>query len=572
MVALLWAQRFPALLFFVLFYMTAVSQGSYLQHDLRQVQQVYDIVVYGSTPAAIAAAIQTSRMNKTVALVTAQSRLGGVMTSGLGWTDSKDGRAISGISREFFKRVYTYYLNDKFWPVENRKNYRTKVKAQPGQAIDVNGKVQWTFEPKVAKLIIEDWVREEKITVFLNQPILRSKTGVTKSGKRITSLKTESGTVFRGKMFIDASYEGDLMDVAGIPYHLGRESASEYNEAYAGYVVNTKNRLNADPYVLKGIPASGTVSGIQEVVTDPLAVQGTADPVRLQAYNYRMTLTKNTNNQVPFSKPAGYQESDYELLLRYIENGYTGALFTTQLMPNGKTDTNANGQVSTDLLGGNFNNKSNYMDWSNQQRQACADQHKYWTQGFFWTLANNPRLSLDLRTRVGAWGYAADEYLDNDNFPFEMYIREGRRLDGLYTMKRSDVEAPTAFVNDSIIAYGSYRLDVHAVQRVLVGNNIYSEGQVGGSNVPPFPIPVSAVVPRTGGVANFASPVTMSSTHIAFAAIRMEPTYMMMGQGAAIAAALAIDANVDIQNVDRKKLSDRIKKEWARKYVAPVIV
>lgn len=528
--------------------------------------------MYGSTPAAIAAAIQTSRMNKTVALVTAQSRLGGVMTSGLGWTDSKDGRAISGISREFFKRVYTYYLNDKFWPVENRKNYRTKVKAQPGQAIDVNGKVQWTFEPKVATLIFEDWVREEKIAVFLNQPIMRSKSGVTKSGKKITSLKTEGGSVFRGKMFIDASYEGDLMDVAGIPYHLGRESRSEYNEAYAGYVINTKNRLNADPYVVKGISTSGLISGIQDDVENPLSVEGAADPVRLQSYNYRMTLTQNKNNQVPFSKPLGYNESDFELLLRYIENGYKGSLFTTQLMPNGKTDTNANGQVSTDLLGGNFNNHSNYMDWSNQERKACADAHKYWTQGFFWTLANNPRLSLDLRNRIGAWGYAADEYLDNDNFPFEMYIREGRRLDGLYTMKRSDVEQPTPFTADSIIAYGSYRLDVHAVQRVLVNNTIYSEGQVGGSNVPPFPIPVSAVVPKAGGVANFASPVTMSSTHIAFAAIRMEPTYMMMGQGAAIAAVLAIDANVDIQVVDRKRLSDRIKKEWQRKYVAPRVV
>ncbi|KAK0388551.1 hypothetical protein NLU13_4794 [Sarocladium strictum] len=530
----------------------------------------YDVVVYGNTVAAIAAAIQTVRMGKTAVLVSPKSRLGGMTASGLGWTDAKDGNAISGIAREFYSKVYQRYQNNTLWTKQSRTTYVDKrIQAQPGVAVDEKLKVQWTFEPRIAQQILEDWVKEEKVPVFRNISIKQSKQGVTKQGATITSLVAENGTVFRGKMFIDAGYEGDLMDAAGIPWNIGRESEQQYNESVAGIRINNQGKqnldiskdesLNIDPYITKGKPSSGLINGITEVIEDPLAEEGKADKIRLQAYTYRLCLTQVKNNQVPFSKPNGYKEATYEILFRYLETGYRGPFFTRQLMPNLKTDSNAEGQVSTDLPGGAFNSNSNYPMWTYAQREQAAQTHKAWIQGLLFTLAHHSRVPQSVRAQVSTWGYAKDEFVDNGNFPYELYIREGRRMQGMYTMKQSDIETPKGFKADSVVATGSYTFDVHRLQRVVVDNQTFNEGGIHVPNKKPFPIPYGAIVPEAKYATNFLNPVTMSSTHVAFSAIRMEPTYMMMGQSAGVAAVMAIEKKVNVQDVDRTNLKKRIQ-------------
>ncbi|KAL6362622.1 hypothetical protein LRP88_03914 [Fusarium phalaenopsidis] len=521
----------------------------------------YDVVIYGNTVAALAAAIQTLRMKKTVAIVCPGSTIGGLTASGLGWTDAKDGRSIGGIAREFYSKVYNHYLKTGSWKYETRDNYiGRRIGAQPGPAIDVGKKIQWTFEPKVAEYVWEQWVKDGKILIYRNQQIDRSPKSVKYSGTNIQSFKTLDGTTFAGKMFIDAGYEGDLMESAGIPFRTGRESRTDYNEGAAGVYVNSKNRLtNIDPYNKKGDPSSGLIGGIQRVINDPVAVSGEGDPYRLQSYNYRLALTKMPDNKVPFAKPAGYNETDYEILFRYVEEGgYRGPFFTSQLMPNLKTDSNAQGQVSTDLIGGNFDDDSNYALDSYAQRAATVKKHKLWTQGFLWTLANHPRIPESVRNVYSAWGLAKDEFVKNGNWPYEMYIREARRMYGAYTMAQSNVQKPVAFEKDSIIGMGSYFLDVHTVERVLVDGKIYDEGWVHITTSRPFPIPLNSIITNSSIATNFLNPVTMSATHVAYSAIRMEPCYMVMGQSAATAAVLAIEQGVSIQDVDRAKLTARL--------------
>ncbi|KAF4969067.1 hypothetical protein FSARC_3629 [Fusarium sarcochroum] len=520
----------------------------------------YDVVIYGNTVAALAAAIQTKRMKKTVAIVFPGNTLGGLTTSGLGWTDSKNGNAIGGIAREFYSKVYTYYQNDAVWKQETRAGYLgRRIGAQPGPAIDESKKIQWTFEPKVAEYILEKWMKDGKIPLFRNQAIDRSQGSVVKKNGQIASFKTLSGKVYQGKMFIDASYEGDLMEAADISSRTGRESADDYNESAAGFRLGGEEQLSKiDPYKKKGDSSSGLISGVQRVVKNPEAISGQADPFRLQSYNFRLSLTKTTGNMVPFTKPADYVESRYEILLRYIESGYTGSFFTTQLMPNIKTDSNAAGQVSTDLIGGNYDDSSNYALYSYQKRQEIFQLHKSYTQGFFWTLAHHPRVPKSLRDRFNIWGYAKDEWVNNGNWPYEIYIREGRRMSGIYTMKQSDIQSPPSRPNNSI-GKGAYTLDVHQVERVVVNGKIRDEGKVHVPTPGPFNIPLEAILPEASESTNFLNPVTLSSTHIAYSAIRMEPTYMVLGQSAATAACLAIDQGVKIQDVDKAKLIARLK-------------
>lgn len=531
-----------------------------LASNPRAISDEYDVVIYGNTVAALAAAIQTSRMKKTVAIVFPGYTLGGSTTSGLGWTDSKDGKTIGGIAREFYEKVYDYYQEDDAWKYETRDDYLAKkIYAQPGWAIDEKNKVQWTFEPKVAEEIWEKWIKDEDIPVFRNESIERSSSSVVKDGTRIVSFQTLTGSVFSAKMFIDAGYEGDLMETAGIPYRVGRESREEYGESAAGVLIDTWNEFPGfDPYAKRKSPRSGLIPGIQRVIRDVDSTNGTGDS-RLQSYNYRLSLTKLDENQIPFFKPPGYNESHYEILFRYIESGYSGPFFTYQLMPNLKTDTNAKGQVSTDLIGGNFDSESNYAEYSYEERKKVALKHKVWAQGLFWTLANHRRIPRGIKMSVGKWGYAKDEWIKNDNWPHEIYIREGRRMNGVYTMTQDDIQNPSSTPNDTLVGIGSYTLDVHQVERVVVDGRLHIEGLVHIPVQSPFNIPFGAIIPRSQHATNFLNPVTLSCTHVALSAVRMEPTYMIMGQSAAIAAVLAIEQDVDIQDVDRDALMKQLK-------------
>ncbi|KAG5759297.1 hypothetical protein H9Q72_012579 [Fusarium xylarioides] len=519
-----------------------------------------DVIIYGNTVAALAAAIQTVRMNRTATLVFPTSRIGGLTTSGLGWTDSKDGNTIGGIAREFYGKVYDYYDNDDAWTRETRDDYLAKhIEAQPGPAI--GDKVQWTFEPKVAEEILEKWIKDEGIPVFRNESILRTSSGVKKDGAVIKSFQTRSGSTFSGKMFIDAGYEGDLMETAGISYRVGREDKQEFDESAAGIHFNEPRRLAAiDPYNDPDDPDSGLLPGVGRVITKFAALESRSKKDhRLQAFNYRLSLTREDDNKVEFFKPDGYNESHYKILIRYIKTGYLGPFFTTQLMPNLKTDTNAAGQISTDLIGGSYNKTSNYAEYSYEEREAAAKRHKIWAQGLLWTLANHKDVPDFIRKNTSAWGYAKDEWTDNSNWPYEIYIREARRMDGVYTMTQADIQHPKPYDNDTVVAVGYYTLDVHQVERVVINDRIHDEGLIHVPNPGPFSVPYGSIVPRKEDATNFVNPVTMSATHIALSAIRMEPVYMIMGQSAGAAAVLAIEDNVAVQDIDRKKLKGRLK-------------
>ncbi|KAI1068856.1 hypothetical protein LB507_006114 [Fusarium sp. FIESC RH6] len=518
-----------------------------------------DVVIYGNTVAAIAAAIQTVRMNKTAAIIFPGKRLGGLTVSGLGWTDSKDGNTIGGIAREFYEKVYQYYDNDDAWKYETRNDYiDKKIRAQPGMAIGDN--VQWTFEPHVAEKIFEKWIKDEKIPVFRNEAIVRSEGGVDMSGTQIKSFQTESGSTFSGKMFIDAGYEGDLMDTAGISYRVGREDKQEFNESAAGFHLDQANRLSQiNPFNDEDDSDSGFIPGVGRELTNYGAYHANGkEDHRLQAFNYRLSLTQEEDNKKEFFKPKDYNESDYEILFRYIKAGHEGPFFTTQLMPNLKTDTNAAGLVSTDLIGGSNNETSNYAEYSYKDREATAHRHKVWAQGLLWTLANHEDVPEHIREKVGLWGYAKDEWVSNDNWPYEIYIREARRMNGVYMMKQDDIQDPKEY-NDTIVAVGYYTLDVHQVERVIIDDRIYDEGLIHVPNPGPFSMPYGSIIPSKKDATNFLNPVTVSASHIALSAIRMEPVYMILGQSAATAAVLAIEDGVSVQDVDRKKLKERLE-------------
>ncbi|PRP87879.1 hypothetical protein PROFUN_02616 [Planoprotostelium fungivorum] len=525
----------------------------------------YDVVIYGTTPAAITAAIQITRMGKTVAIVGPETHIGGLTTSGLGWTDCKNSKAIGGIARQFYQKIYYYYLNNSTWTSENRSHYiARRIGAQPGPAIDEKNGVQWTFEPKVAEKVFETWMKAGKIPIYRGEYLNRKKGATIVQNNTIQSFTTLSGKTFQASVFIDAGYEGDLMAAAGISYRVGRDSADDYQEPLAGKRVTIDDGYKGvDPYVIKGNVTSGLLFGIETVVnlTSPNHFTGSADPVRLQSFNFRLSLTQFKNNSIPFTRPSGYDATRYELLLRYLEAGLKSD-FTTQLMPNGKTDSNSQGRISFDLLGGNYDWKkgTSYSEASYDKRKEMYDHHRDWQSGLLYTLSNDERVPASLRKRISSWGYARDEFIDNDHWPYQLYVREARRMNGEFNLIQHDAQHPHHYSNDTTIGLASYSLDSHVVRRVVVDGHIYDEGGFYFNN-PTFPIPYGCMLPVSSEITNFLNPVTLSASHVAFGSVRMEPTYMILGQAAGTAAVHAIEEGKGVQSIDRQKLYDRLKKD-----------
>lgn len=528
----------------------------------------YDVVIYGNSPGTITAAIQVKRMNRTVAIINPEGHLGGLTSSGLGWTDSKNGKGqIGGVAWEFYGAVYTHYQNDSVWTEETRSEYKSQVpNAQPGPSIDETNKVQYTFEPKAAESIFNTWVDDQGIKVYLNELLDRSAGGVTKSGTTITAIQTLSGKTFTASQFIDAGYEGDLMAAAGISYSVGRESSSMYGESLAGEVLDKDNGYaNVDPYVTKGDPSSGLLQGIQDTLPSPLpqGFNGTADHTRIQSFNFRLCLTRITDNMVPITKPDGYDESEYELLLRVLEAGHE-ANFTASGMPNHKSDSNSQGKVSLDLVGGDFNVAAGltYGDASFDERNTMIANHKSYQQGLMYTLAHNERVPADQRARNALWGYAKDEFTSNGNWPYSIYIREARRMVGSYVFTEADVLNNQGYVGDSIAGLGSYSLDNHVVRRVVENGTIYDEGGFYQAiSTTPYPIPYKSLIPKDDEVTNLLNPVTISASHVGYSSVRMEPTFMILGQTAGTAAVMAIEQECSVQDVDRNQLTARLKSD-----------
>lgn len=500
---------------------------------------VYDIVVYGGTSAGIAAAVQSARMGLSVIIVEPSAHLGGLTTGGLGRTDSGRTEMIGGISREFYQRVKKYYDNDSVWLHE--------PKSVP------DSDAMWGFEPNVAKKIFIEMLEEQNIPVVMEDRLILSQQGVEKRNNRINAIKTENGNVYKGRYFIDATYEGDLMAMAGVSFHVGREANSVYDETLNGVQkIRSHNHIFpgfVDPYIEAGNPDSGILPGVHG---ENPGVEFEGDH-RVQAYCFRMCLTDIDANKVPFEKPQGYEELEYELLFRNFESGENRTPWLPGMMPNRKTDTNNRWGFSTNKIGINYK----YPEGNYSTRASIIEEQLHYQKGLMWTLANHPRVLANVREEVSKWGLAADEFTDNNNWSPQIYVREARRMIGDYVSTEHDCRR-TKVAEDSV-GLGSYQMDSHNVQRYITGMGcVQNEGNIEVSPQGPYAISYRSLIPKEKECDNLLVTCAVSSSHIAFGSIRMEPVFMILGQSAATSIAIAKEQNSGLHNVEYLTLKDRL--------------
>jgi len=517
----------------------------------------YDLVIYGGTAAAVTAAVQARQMNRSVVIVSPDKHLGGLSSGGLGFTDTGNKAVIGGLAREFYHRVWQHYNRPEAWTWEKREAFGNKGQGTP--AMDGENRTMWIFEPHVAEETFEGFIREYQIPVLRDEWLDRAK-GVRKSGARITSIRTLSGKTFTGRMFIDATYEGDLMAAAGVGYHVGREGKKTYGEEWAGVqtgVLHHRHHFGVlpekiSPYVIPGDPASGVLARIS---TAPPGEYGAGDD-KVQAYCFRMCLTDHPGNLVPFPKPEGYDAKQYELLLRIFQAGWRETFQKFDRIPNQKTDTNNHGPFSTDNIGMNYD----YPEASYERRREIIREHEQYQKGLLWFIANDPRVPEDVRTAFGKWGLAKDEFKDNGNWPHQIYVREARRMLGKYVMTEHELLKRRA--TPEPVGMGSYGIDSHNIQRYITPEGyVQNEGDIGVSTRGPYQIAYGSLVPKKGEAENLLVPVAVSSSHIAYGSIRMEPVFMILGQSAATAAVLAIEGKTAVQDVPYAKLEERLRKD-----------
>lgn len=505
-----------------------------------------DIVVYGGTSAGVVAAVQAKQMGKSVVLIEPSRHLGGLTSGGLGATDIGNKGAIGGLARDFYRRVQRYYANPRHWKFQARGEYRSPRQAPGDDAM-------WTFEPHVAEHLMNELVREAGVVVLFGERLDR-KQGVTRAGTRITSLRMESGRIVTGRQFIDATYEGDLLPLAGVTYHVGRESNATYGETLNG--VQTRNAIHhqfqpgVDPFAVPGNPNSGLLSGVQ---AGPPGDEGSGDH-RVQAYCFRMCLTDVPENRIPFEKPDGYDPARYELLLRNFEAGEMRTPWSPFWMPNRKTDTNNNYGFSTDNIGESYS----WPEADYATREQIFREHLDYQRGLMWTLANHPRVPRTIRDEVGAFGNCRDEFVELGGWSWQLYVREARRMISDCVMTEHHCRG-NQVVPDAV-GLAAYTMDSHNVQRYVdARGQVRNEGDVQVGGFPPYPIAYRSIIPRRSECTNLLVPVCLSASHIAYGSIRMEPVFMVLGQSAATAACHSLDAGVDLQDVDLEQLQARLR-------------
>lgn len=514
-------------------------------------EEQYDLVVYGGTSAGVIAAVQAKRMKKSVLLIAPEKHLGGLSSGGLGFTDTGRKETIGGVAREFYHRVWKHYDRPDAWRWQKREDYGGRGQGTP--AADQGQRTMWIFEPHVAEQIFEDFLREEEIPVIREEWLERAH-GVEKIAGRIVAIRSLKGRRYPGKMFIDATYEGDLMAAAGVSYHVGREASSVYGEKWNGVQKAARHHRHyfadpVDPYVSKGDPSSGL---LPYVSAQQPGEDGSGDS-KIQAYCYRMCLTMVPDNRVPFPKPPGYDPRNYELLVRVFETGWRQQFEKFDPIPNAKTDTNNHGPFSTDYIGGNYE----FPEASYERRQELLREHTHYQQGLMYFMANDPRVPEDVRSKVSRWGLAKDEFVDNGHWPHQIYVREARRMIGNYVMIEQDTL--TERITPDSVGMGSYALDSHNVQRyVTPEGHVQNEGDIGVRAPRPYQIAYGSTVPKREDCTNLLVPVCISASHIAYGSIRMEPVFMILGQSTATAAAIALEEGIDVQDVAYAKLRTRL--------------
>jgi hypothetical protein len=496
-------------------------------------QQQVDICVYGGTSGGVIAAYTARKAGKTVILIEPGKRLGGMTSGGLGLTDIGNKYAITGLARDYYRRIGQHY--GKF--------------------------EQWIFEPHVAEDLFSEYVKRGQIDVLLSHRL----SSVKKSSGQIQEIVLENSDkpsakrTIRAKMFIDCSYEGDLMAKAGVSYTVGREDNSKYNETISGVQLMTGHQLpdGIDPFKTPGDPNSGLVWGISPAKLEP---NGTGDS-KVQAYNYRICLSSDPANQVAISRPAGYDSTKYELLVRLLaaqpQKRSLNNYFIWSGMPNKKTDINNRNGFSTDMIGMNYG----YPDGNYQKREQIIRDHELYTKGLLYFFGHDSRVPQELRDQMLKWGYPKDEYTDTGNWSPQLYIREARRMVGAYVMTQANCQGKEV-VTDGV-GMAAYQMDSHNIQRILVEKDgkkmAKNEGNVEVGGLGPYPISYRALIPKENECQNLLVPICLSASHIAYGSIRMEPVFMVLGQSTALAAAMAIDAKTSVQKVNIAKLQQELK-------------
>lgn len=513
-----------------------------------------DICVYGGTSGGVAAAVQAARMGKSVVLVSPDKHLGGLSSSGLGFADTGNPAVIGGLAREFHHRLWRHYESPTAWTWQSRETFSNR--GQGTRARDDAAQTMWVFEPHVAEKVFADLIREHKIPVHRNEWLDRAK-GVRTDGARIKSITMLNGKTFAAKMFLDATYEGDLMAAAGVDYHVGRESRDTYGEQWNGVqtgVLHHRHHFGVlprkiSPYKIPDDPRSGVLPRISPA---PPGEYGTGD-TKVQAYCFRLCLTTVPENRVPFPRPEGYDPGQYELLLRVFATGWRETFQKFDAVPNLKVDANNHGPFNFDNIGMNYD----YPEASYERRREIIKEHETYQKGLLYFIANDPRVPRDVQEKMRQWGLARDEFMDSGHWPHQLYVREARRMIGAHVMTENELlkKRPTP----DPIGMGSYTIDSHNVQRYITPEGcVQNEGDIGVSTQGPYQIAYGALVPKRDQCRNLLVPVCVSSSHIAFGSIRMEPVFMILGQSAATAAALAIDAALPVQDVPYARLRARL--------------
>ncbi|MCP9755822.1 FAD-dependent oxidoreductase [Lacihabitans sp. CCS-44] len=513
-----------------------------------------DVIIYGGTSAAITAAVQVKKMGKSVIIVSPDTHLGGLSSGGLGFTDTGNKEVIGGLSREFYQRLYAHYQNSEAWNWQKKEEYGNKGQGTP--AIDGTNRTMWIFEPHAAEKVFEDFVKENKLPVFRNEWLDRSSYGIVKTNGSVRSIKTLSGNVYKGKMFIDATYEGDLMALAGVSYHVGREANSVYGEKWNGVQAGIFHhghhfKSKISPYKIAGDASSGL---LPEISSEKLGANGTGD-TKIQAYCFRMCLSNHPENRIAFPKPAGYDAKRYELVAKVFDAGWRELFDKYDAIPNRKTDTNNHGPFSTDYIGKNYD----YPEASYERRQQIIKEHELYQKGLLYFLQNDPSVPADVHEQMQKWGLPKDEFKDNGNWPHQLYIREARRMIGDFVMTEADALGKTAIPKP--IGMGSYTLDSHNIQRYVTEDGyVQNEGDIGVHPDKPYSIAYGSILPKESECNNLLVPMCVSSSHIAYGSIRMEPVFMILGQSAATAAVLSINQKIAPQRLSYDILAQTLEK------------
>lgn len=534
-----------------------IYPGSIARHVFDRNQQ-YDVVIYGASSAGIIAGVSAANRGLKAIIVEPSNHVGGLTSGGLGQTDigvEGAGGAIGGMSFDFYRRIRQHYSNDSAWNYQTWNEYMER-----SSRLQPNSEGMFGFEPKVARSIYEDMLKEAGVPVVLNERIRLDGRGVDKRGDKITAMTTESGNVYQGKMFMDATYESDLMAMAGVSYVVGREGNEQYDEKLNGVqAIRSHNHIfnqKVDPYIIPGKSHSGVLPGI-----DPTGPGNEySGDHRVQAYCYRMCITDVPENSIPIEKPVGYDEMRYELLFRNFEAGDDRFPWINSPMPNRKTDINNRWAVSTNNIGMNYD----YPDGNHAERDRILEDHKIYQQGHMWAMANHPRVPEPFRSEYRKWGLAADEYTDSENWTPQIYVREARRMVGEYVMTEHDCRRLR--VAPDSIGLGSYNMDSHNVQRYITTEGfVQNEGNLEYSPGGPYAISYRSLTPKRHECTNLLVCCNgISSSHIAFGSIRMEPVFMILGQSAAAAADIAIKQKGVVQDVPYAELRKQLLAEGQR--------